>query len=130
MKNSLRISYDGPQTDDKEDDGRISRDRQHASSRLDSPIVERRLVAVPAGSRTICIAGTPGRAMQYADDWSRNHRHDLSARHPCLRACRLSSSIRLRAASAEWRDAAWRGANPRRHGERSGGASVTWRRGS
>ncbi|KYM78415.1 hypothetical protein ALC53_11070 [Atta colombica] len=43
-------------TDEKEDDGRISRDRQHASSRLDSPIVERRLVAVPAGSRTICIA--------------------------------------------------------------------------
>ncbi|KYN34374.1 hypothetical protein ALC56_11481 [Trachymyrmex septentrionalis] len=41
-----------------EDDGGISRDRQHASSRLDSPIVERRLVAVPAGSRTICIAGT------------------------------------------------------------------------
>lgn len=75
------------QTDDKEDDDLgISRDRQRASSRLDSPIVERRLVAVPAGSRTICIAGTPGRAMQYADDWS--HRHDLSARHPCLRACR------------------------------------------
>ncbi|EGI61535.1 hypothetical protein G5I_10098 [Acromyrmex echinatior] len=56
MKNSLRISYGGPKTDDKEDDSRISRDRQHASSRLDSPIVERRLVAVPAGSRTICIA--------------------------------------------------------------------------
>ncbi|KYN20763.1 Xylulose kinase [Trachymyrmex cornetzi] len=52
----IRKSVCGPQTDDKEDDGRISRDRQHASGRLDSPIVKRRLVAVPAGSRTICIA--------------------------------------------------------------------------
>lgn len=36
-----------------------SRDRQHANTRLDSPIVERRLVAVPAGCRAICSRYAP-----------------------------------------------------------------------
>ncbi|KYN05618.1 hypothetical protein ALC62_03411 [Cyphomyrmex costatus] len=61
---SLRISYDGPRPE----------------TRLDSPIVERRLVAVPAGCRAICIAerGAP-RFFSFLTSTSRFWRHSILA---------------------------------------------------
>lgn len=91
------------------------------SATLDSTptVVERRLVATSTERRAICSAYTSTRERAAStDDWSRCR----GSRHPCSGRGR-----RRRRCVARLREA---GANPRRHGERSGGAPVTWRRGS